>query len=926
MQDTSLQFKTAIAQPSRKLRSRVSFPDTLSRVFQSFSLPAIETSGDYPYGLDDTTVKSIVLSDGLVFGSDFEIGGAPMAKVTIELIWEADSAPTYDFEGQECDVELGLMLPGGNVEYLSIGKFTVESAVFKKNMLTLKTSDRMYKAEKDYVSDILYPATPLDILESACDQAGLTLATVSFANDSYSVPNEPVFEGVTCRKVFGQVAELAGGYAVINRAGELEIRTLGTTTAREIAKEHYIDFPHDDVANSKIDKVIVSVGAEQAVAGTGDTIYHIVDNMFVQNPHNVVDAVYNVLGGLDYTAGTFTWQGDFSLDLGDKVTVDGHTMYILDRSLRYTGGLRETDKSPAASNIVKESTGKGNMTLEIERHKVQIKVLRDSITQTVERIDNLVVGANNRLLQSNTNIELDSDNAVVTQQFLNSQKPYYKATSSVPIELYGAFPNSQFAEPLGDLGESTVSIDVLTEVDSTVALDGKEYETQANRWSRIHVTKIFNQNTTKHIRHLSPYSRKNFRSKTVGTKLIDSLTADTNTLYYRNLKVERGTVMTEWSLTPEELEVNVDRLKSEIRQLADSITLLVSKNEMYAELQILANEISSKVEKDNVISEINQTAERIKIIAERISLVGAVEVLSDITGKLGEIVSGVITGATVRTSAGPDRIQLTNSVLEAYLNNVRRVLLDYDSLDFYNATGEHSGTLTGITYADDSIPRMIAHSKNLVEIVARANAYEYTDPEARIWVSNVGNVPDITMSVFNGIYSSILYLTDREFGAMVDDFNVMGNFTVTGGTKSAVVETKNYGSRKMYALETPDNRFVTYVETELEIGKHYIEIEPMFRQTISNYFVVPHIQNMAFVSIIERKDDGFLVLVEGDKSAEVVFEINGKRLGYEDIYMEEVIQGERVMRNGRTVQGYSWESDNLPSEQYNSQSNNNQYR
>lgn len=63
-------------------------------------------------------------------------------------------------------------------------------------------------------------------------------------------------------------------------------------------------------------------------------------------------------------------------------------------------------------------------------------------------------------------------------------------------------------------------------------------------------------------------------------------------------------------------------------------------------------------------------------------------------------------------------------------------------------------------------------------------------------------------------------------------------------------------------------------------------LEQLFRQTISDYFVVPHIQNMAEVSILERDEKGFRVLV-GEKKAEVVFEINGIRKGYEGVYMEE---------------------------------------
>jgi phage minor structural protein len=116
---------------------------------------------------------------------------------------------------------------------------------------------------------------------------------------------------------------------------------------------------------------------------------------------------------------------------------------------------------------------------------------------------------------------------------------------------------------------------------------------------------------------------------------------------------------------------------------------------------------------------------------------------------------------------------------------------------------------------------------------------------------------------------------------------VFDNFVVDG-SKSASVDTNTYGRRLMYALETPDSRFVSYTEHVLEEGEHFIEIEPMFLETISptDYFVVPHIQNAAEVVILERKEGEFRVWVQGH-TAEVVFEVNGKRRGYEDVYMEE---------------------------------------
>ncbi|MGJ9384248.1 hypothetical protein [Salipaludibacillus sp. CF4.18] len=80
--------------------------------------------------------------------------------------------------------------------------------------------------------------------------------------------------------------------------------------------------------------------------------------------------------------------------------------------------------------------------------------------------------------------------------------------------------------------------------------------------------------------------------------------------------------------------------------------------------------------------------------------------------------------------------------------------------------------------------------------------------------------------------------------------------------------------------------FTTHMEMNLEEGIHEIGIEQIYREVISSYFVVAHVQNQTAVTILERMTDRFKVLVEGG-ATEVVFQIVGNRIGYEDIYMEE---------------------------------------
>ena len=65
-------------------------------------------------------------------------------------------------------------------------------------------------------------------------------------------------------------------------------------------------------------------------------------------------------------------------------------------------------------------------------------------------------------------------------------------------------------------------------------------------------------------------------------------------------------------------------------------------SEAEARIEIQAGQILNRVEKNGIISSINQTPEDIKILANKINLVGAVTVLSNITGNLGTITAGTL--------------------------------------------------------------------------------------------------------------------------------------------------------------------------------------------------------------------------------------------------------------------------------------------
>lgn len=409
---TTAAYKTAIKQYGRVIKCKA--------IFTSLGFTAVDE------------ILKLEMDSNLVGGEDFEIGTAYMDTAKLELTedeWDGIYL-NYAFEGQEADLQVGIKLPDTTIEYHSVGLFTVEKADRNEGLVTLELVDRMAKADKEYTLDIAFPATLAQIMQSAATQAGLTLTSTSFANSTYEVSIAPVFEGITCRQIFAQIAELAGGYAKINRSGSLSIMTLSNTAQTSITRDNVNECKVAEGNTGTIDKVIVKVGAEQAVSGTGDNLYTIVDNMFVQNPSDVVDAIFSVLATYSYKPiVSMDWVGDFSLEVGDRIEYEAQGTYILSRKLRCAGGLSEVYKAPVKSNTERNSTGKNNTNLEIGRLKTTIRIINGEIAQTIDEIANF---------QDRYNTDAETQNAKIAQNTSNISQNATEISKKVSQTVYDA--------------------------------------------------------------------------------------------------------------------------------------------------------------------------------------------------------------------------------------------------------------------------------------------------------------------------------------------------------------------------------------------------------------------------------------------------------------------------------------------------------
>jgi hypothetical protein len=129
-------------------------------------------------------------------------------------------------------------------------------------------------------------------------------------------------------------------------------------------------------------------------------------------------------------------------------------------------------------------------------------------------------------------------------------------------------------------------------------------------------------------------------------------------------------------------------------------------------------------------------------------------------------------------------------------------------------------------------------------------------------------------------------------GANTTVFAINENGDMTAiGTKSAAVNTQDYGMRTLYVIESPENWFEDFGSSQLVEGAATVAIEPLFSQTVNlneeyHVFLTPLGDCPLYVA--EKTPGGFIVKSIGGQACSISFDyrIVARRLGYEKQRLE----------------------------------------
>ena len=272
-------------------------------------------------GSPGSAVKSLTLHTAVNAGQEFTIGSAFSDYIEAE-IW-ADPGGSLQITAGDA-LTLYRQDDAGN--RTKVGVFYAEKPTrTKRNSYKITAYDNMSKLDADFsgwlrVNQAQFPKTIWQLVQLACQRAGVTLASSSLPiNGSYSV-QAFYADDLTCRQIISWAAEAAGCYAHMNADGKLQFLTY--TDKRSTVKitpdgasnstAYYADsLSYEDYTVKAIEKVQIrqsdsDVGVIYPDSTTATNTYAVQGNLLLTtgteaNLKTVAQNLYNVLKSVTYT-------------------------------------------------------------------------------------------------------------------------------------------------------------------------------------------------------------------------------------------------------------------------------------------------------------------------------------------------------------------------------------------------------------------------------------------------------------------------------------------------------------------------------------------------------------------------------------------------------------------------------------------------
>lgn len=282
------------------------------------------TAGTINLTSENIIENSLSIDRNSVSGSNLEIGNAETSELTFELDNEDQEFDSFKFEGAQ--VALTLVIDG---DALPAGVYIIDSPPKRETTLKIKALDNMSRFNRYYDTNLVYPATLMQIVQDACLKCGVTLYNTSFTNSSYTVAERPSGDDLTYHEIVACAAELAGCNAWCDWLGQLRFSWYGETQTDPFTVGPSMRYNYN-LAENDITITGLTFRTDEADYQYGTTDYSLLIENNVLMPGtpdtNVLGEIFAKLDGFSYRPYEFSIDGLPHVWPGDVIdTIDTYT-------------------------------------------------------------------------------------------------------------------------------------------------------------------------------------------------------------------------------------------------------------------------------------------------------------------------------------------------------------------------------------------------------------------------------------------------------------------------------------------------------------------------------------------------------------------------------------------------------------------------
>ena len=347
--------------------------------------------GDYA----SRDIKEASFEYGYIKGDTYKPGGtcAGSGKITFTSI-----ITTFN----KLDIlhpEIGLLV-GDAYQWVKMGEYFINDIEIdrNRNTTTLELMDGMFKLNREYVTDLHFPAEVREVIQEICLKTGIELANDYFGLSAmrYHVEQVPEGKKLSFRDMLSAMTQMIGMSCFFSREGKMEIRDLTESNITINADSYFlhgltkseIEYQIAGIT-CKTDKKSLTVGMK-----TGRSLE--LDNVFMTQ--SALNDLYYKLKNLTYYPYNLNYQGHLLLEVGQWVTIQTNKketfkVPVLSQSFTFKGGLRGRISADSKAGNDTQYSYEGTITKQIKQQdgieakiQAQIEAADKDFDQKVDKI------------------------------------------------------------------------------------------------------------------------------------------------------------------------------------------------------------------------------------------------------------------------------------------------------------------------------------------------------------------------------------------------------------------------------------------------------------------------------------------------------------------------------------------------------------